>query len=92
MLNRVFNDARRRLGYPYWSLSQWLKRQVKEAVKGTDLAAIKTATAELDTASQAMAQHLYAQGGQPGAAPSGGPSAGGKKPGDDVIDAEYEVK
>jgi UDP-2,3-diacylglucosamine pyrophosphatase LpxH len=28
-LNRVFNGARRRLGYPYWSLSQWLKRQVK---------------------------------------------------------------
>ena len=27
-LNRVFGAARRRLGYPYWSLSQWLKRQV----------------------------------------------------------------
>ncbi len=35
-LNRVFNAARRRLGYPYWSLSQWLKRQVKEAVKAID--------------------------------------------------------
>lgn len=31
--NRWFNLARRRLGYPYWSLSAWLKRQVKEAVK-----------------------------------------------------------
>lgn len=36
VLNRWFNFARRRLGYPYWSLSQWLKRQVKEAVKAID--------------------------------------------------------
>ena len=35
-MNRWFNAARRRLGYPYWSLSQWLKRQVKEAVKAID--------------------------------------------------------
>lgn len=35
-LNRIFNAARRRLGYPYWSLSQWLKLQVKEAVKAID--------------------------------------------------------
>ncbi len=36
VMNRWFNAARRRLGYPYWSLSQWLKRQVKEAVKAID--------------------------------------------------------
>ncbi|MGG5811349.1 UDP-2,3-diacylglucosamine diphosphatase [Falsiroseomonas sp. CW058] len=36
VLNRWFNAARRRLGYPYWSLSQWLKRQVKGAVKAID--------------------------------------------------------
>jgi UDP-2,3-diacylglucosamine pyrophosphatase LpxH len=36
VLNRWFNAARRRLGYPYWSLSAWLKRQVKEAVKAID--------------------------------------------------------
>jgi UDP-2,3-diacylglucosamine pyrophosphatase LpxH len=35
-MNRWFNFLRRRLGYPYWSLSQWLKRQVKEAVKAID--------------------------------------------------------
>ena len=34
--NRWFNAARRRLGYPYWSLSAWLKRQMKEAVKAID--------------------------------------------------------
>jgi UDP-2,3-diacylglucosamine pyrophosphatase LpxH len=35
-LNRWFNWGRRHLGYPYWSLSAWLKRQVKEAVKFID--------------------------------------------------------
>jgi UDP-2,3-diacylglucosamine pyrophosphatase LpxH len=34
--NRYFNAVRRRLGYPYWSLSAWLKRRVKEAVKAID--------------------------------------------------------
>jgi UDP-2,3-diacylglucosamine pyrophosphatase LpxH len=32
LLNRVFNAIRRRLGFPYWSLSQWLKLKVKNAV------------------------------------------------------------
>ncbi len=36
VINRWFNAGRRRLGYPYWSLSAWLKRQVKEAVKAVD--------------------------------------------------------
>ncbi len=36
ILNRWFNAGRRRLGYPYWSLSAWLKSQVKEAVKAID--------------------------------------------------------
>lgn len=36
VVNRWFNDIRRRLGYPYWSLSAWLKRKVKEAVKAID--------------------------------------------------------
>ncbi len=34
--NRFFNFVRRRFGYPYWSLSQWLKRQVKGAVAAID--------------------------------------------------------
>ena len=34
--NRWFNAVRRRLGYPYWSLSAWLKLQVKGAVKAID--------------------------------------------------------
>ena len=36
VVNRWFNSVRRLLGYPYWSLSQWLKRQVKGAVKAID--------------------------------------------------------
>jgi UDP-2,3-diacylglucosamine pyrophosphatase LpxH len=32
-LNRHFNRVRRRLGYQYWSLSAYLKRQVKNAVQ-----------------------------------------------------------
>lgn len=36
VVNRWFNACRRRLGLPYWSLSQWLKRQVKGAVKAID--------------------------------------------------------
>ena len=35
-LNRGFNRARRRLGMPYWSLSAWLKHQVKNAVMFID--------------------------------------------------------
>lgn len=34
--NRVLGTVRKRLGYPYWSLSKWLKLRVKEAVKTID--------------------------------------------------------
>nr|WP_321983689.1 UDP-2,3-diacylglucosamine diphosphatase [uncultured Lichenicoccus sp.] len=36
VVNRYFNILRRRLGLPYRSLSAWLKRQVKGAVKAID--------------------------------------------------------
>lgn len=36
VLNRWFNVVRRHLGYPYWSLSAWLKYQVKGAVRAID--------------------------------------------------------
>ncbi len=36
VVNRWFNIGRRWAGYPYWSLSQWLKQQVKGAVKAID--------------------------------------------------------
>lgn len=31
-INTVFNLARRKMGFPYWSLSAWLKHKVKNAV------------------------------------------------------------
>ena len=68
--------------------------KVREALKGTDLAALKSASAELEQTSNAMAQHLYSKAGAPGG-PEAGPTTPGsaeKKGGDDVIDAEYEVK
>jgi UDP-2,3-diacylglucosamine pyrophosphatase LpxH len=34
--NHWFNIARRQLGYPYWSLSAYLKQRVKDAVKYID--------------------------------------------------------
>jgi UDP-2,3-diacylglucosamine pyrophosphatase LpxH len=33
VLNRWFNEMRRKLGYPYWSLSAYLKSMVKNAVE-----------------------------------------------------------
>jgi UDP-2,3-diacylglucosamine pyrophosphatase LpxH len=32
IVNRVFNEVRRRLGFSYWSLSKWAKLKVKNAV------------------------------------------------------------
>jgi UDP-2,3-diacylglucosamine pyrophosphatase LpxH len=32
VVNRLFNSLRRRFGFPYWSLSQWAKLKVKNAV------------------------------------------------------------
>jgi molecular chaperone DnaK len=75
--------------------------KVNEAKKGDDAAAINRAIEELQRASQAMAEHLYASSAAPGAgagAAAGGPaggeapsSNGGGKP-DDVIDVEFEEK
>jgi molecular chaperone DnaK len=64
--------------------------KVKEATKGTDLSTLRTASDELMQAAQAMSQHISSQP-QPGA-PEATPSGEAKKGGDDVIDAEFEVK
>jgi hypothetical protein len=57
------------------------------------LAALKSALHELEQASTAMAQHLYASAGaQPSGSGTSGATPSGKKGGDDVVDAEYEVK
>jgi molecular chaperone DnaK len=67
--------------------------KLRKAKDGNDLGAIKSSFSELEQAMQAMASVLQAKGA--GAGPeSGGPTppAGGKKDGDDVVDAEFEVK
>jgi molecular chaperone DnaK len=69
-------------------------QKVRDAIGRQDLAALKTATSELDTVSSAMAQHVYSKAGDgtPGAGPTPSASQEKKDGGDDVIDAEYEVK
>ncbi|MGJ0118222.1 molecular chaperone DnaK [Williamsia sp. MIQD14] len=56
-----------------------------EALKGTDLAAIKTAVETLSTESQALGQAIYANAAAEGGAEGGSGPAGGA---DDVVDAE----
>ena len=74
--------------------------KVKEAVKGDDIDAIKTAVEALTAASHKLAELMYAQaaketpgGGSGGSgAAGGGAGAGkaGKKDDDDVVDADFE--
>ena len=65
--------------------------KLKEAQKGTDVAAIKAATDEVQKAFYAVSEKLYKN-----AAPQGDPAAQAGKnpnqnPGDDgVVDADYE--
>jgi molecular chaperone DnaK len=68
---------------------------LRSKLTSTDVAEINKATQELEQAAHAMAQHMHGQGapgGPPSTAPSDNGSAGGAKGGDDVIDADYEVK
>ncbi|MEX2188026.1 MAG: molecular chaperone DnaK [Pirellulales bacterium] len=71
--------------------------KVREAAKGEDLGALKSATEELEQASHALSKVLYEASQQAGGAPGdasagGGESAAGDKKDDDAIDAEFEVK
>ena len=66
--------------------------KVRDKAKGDDIAAINQAISELETASHAMAQHLYKSAAASGAAAGPGPTPAGDKSKDDVIDAEFEVK
>ncbi|QEL19888.1 hypothetical protein [Limnoglobus roseus] len=70
---------------------------MREALGGTNLAALKRATEELEQASAAVAQHLSAAtAGEKAGRPSDGPARPRSSAPDaapaDVIDAEYEVK
>jgi len=63
--------------------------KTRETAKGENVDAIKAAISELEAASHAMSKTLYEAGATPGAQPAGGET---KKPEDDAIDAEFEVK
>jgi molecular chaperone DnaK len=64
--------------------------KVKQVKDGQDLNAIRQAVSNLQTAAHAMAQHV-GRAGAGGEAPPP-PGGGGAGKGDDVIDAEFEVK
>ncbi len=69
--------------------------RVKESCKGEDAQAMKQATSDLITASQELAKHMSGGPGDAGQSGGGAPGQGaapGGKGGDDVIDAEFEVK
>jgi molecular chaperone DnaK len=69
--------------------------KLKKAKDGNDLNALKSSFSELEQAAHAMAmmQANAQQGGGAGPGPQGGQTPPtGKKDGDDVVDAEFEVK
>jgi molecular chaperone DnaK len=67
--------------------------RLKKAMEGSDAAEIKRLIDELTQTSHKLAEKMYSQASQqgPGAGPEAqaGPS-GGKKPDDDVVDADFE--
>jgi len=66
--------------------------RVKDTLKGTDIAAIKTATEELTKAFYAVSEKLYQQQGAPGPDSGAGTAGGQGDTGDpNVVDADYEV-
>jgi molecular chaperone DnaK len=95
-LEKVLEENKDKLSEADRTALQAAIDKVNEAKKGEDAAAIQRAVDELQKASQAMAEHLYAAGSQ--APPTGGTTetasdgdGAGPKP-DDVIDVEFEEK
>jgi molecular chaperone DnaK len=65
----------------------------REKAKGTDIQAIKSAIEQLEAASHAFSKVLYERGASTASATSeAGAGATAKKPDDDVIEGEFEVK
>ena len=68
--------------------------KLKDAMKGTDIEAIKTATEEASKAFYPIAEKMYAQSGAQGGQPGpdmGGAAGGGSGTDPNVVDADYEV-
>jgi molecular chaperone DnaK len=66
------------------------RKQVEEAVKGSDKEAIDTKTQELIQASAKLMEVAQAKAAAEGAAGEGPTDAGSQSPDDDVVDAEFE--
>ena len=72
--------------------------RLKKAMETTDAAEIKRLSEELTASSHKLAEKMYSQASQQGAGPGGpGPDpgaqagpGGGRKPDDDVVDADFE--
>jgi molecular chaperone DnaK len=71
--------------------------RLKKAMETSDSAEIKRLSEELTQSSHKLAEKMYSQASQqgPGGGPGAGPEAeagpsGGKKPDDDVVDADFE--
>jgi molecular chaperone DnaK len=69
---------------------------LKSAAKGSDTALLRRQIDEFNEALQKIGTHIYQQGGEAAAAAphdgahaGGAKPAGGKKSGDEVVDAEY---
>ncbi len=67
--------------------------KVRETIKEDDVAAIKSATDELQQASHAMSEAMYKAAAEAGEDPAATPDASAEGGADeDVVDAEFEVK
>jgi len=83
---KTINDNREKVAVGDLSKAEAAVADVRKAIQTDDLAAIKAATAALQSASHAVAEQLYKQGQQP--AP-GAPEAGSNVKDGEVVDAEY---
>ena len=101
-LEKLMEESKDKLSDSDKSAVRAAIEKVIEAKKGDDATALNRAIEDLQRASQAMAEHLYAaNAASPGAGPDGGngatvpPSAdgaGGANKAEDVIDVEFEEK
>jgi molecular chaperone DnaK len=103
-LEKLLEESKDKLSEADRSAVKSAIERVNEAKKGEDPVAINRAVEDLQRASQAMAEHLYAGSAAPGGASAGpgpgadsgdGASPNGGAPGgkpDDVIDVEFEEK
>ncbi len=69
-----------------------LVEELKQTKGTSDLARIRSLTEQLQQATNALAQQMYAQSGESGAGPTGAPGAtGGRTSDDDVVEGEYRT-